>query len=154
MDEHMKAAYEARHRQAFRTAYEALAEVWPPRNDLSYWEPTNDRLKEIYNEHRENPLCRALLIGILNYLGDVSCGRVITEDAVKTHKQAFRTALDFIDGVFSGDVERNIENADENVRLAAESFADNALAVELLKRVGTYMDVVKREVQNVTTGND
>lgn len=70
MDEGMKKAYDARHKQAFRIAFDALNEVFPPVNTVEYWEQTNEHLKEIYNQHRDNPLCRALLVAVENYLGE------------------------------------------------------------------------------------
>lgn len=69
MDESMKNAYEARHKQAFRIAFDALKEVWPPENTVEYFEKTNERLKEIYSAHRDNPLCKELILAVSNYLG-------------------------------------------------------------------------------------
>ena len=72
MDESMKNAYEARHKQAFRIAFDALKEVWPPENTVEYFEKTNERLKEIYSAHRDNPLCKQLVLGVAMYLGDAA----------------------------------------------------------------------------------
>ena len=69
MDEQMKLAYEQRHKQAFRIAFDALKEVWPPENTVEYFEKTNERLKDIYMEHRDNPLCKQLVLGVARYLG-------------------------------------------------------------------------------------
>ena len=70
MDENMKKAYDVRHKQAFRIAFDALNEVWPPVDTVEYWERTNERLKEIYNQHIGNPLCKKLIVGVANYLGE------------------------------------------------------------------------------------
>ena len=67
----MKKAYDARHKQAFRIAFDALNEVFPPVNTVEYWEQTNERMKEIYNAHCDNPLAKRLLTAVANYLGDV-----------------------------------------------------------------------------------
>lgn len=72
MDESMKNAYEARHKQAFRIAFDALKEVWPSENTVEYFEKTNERLKEIYNAHIDNPLCKQLVLGVAMYLGDAA----------------------------------------------------------------------------------
>lgn len=72
MDESMKNAYEARHKQAFRIAFDALKEVWPPENSVEYFEKTNERLKEIYMAHIDNPLCKQLVLGVAMYLGDAA----------------------------------------------------------------------------------
>lgn len=69
MDDNMKAAYDARHKQAFRVAFDALKEVWPPENTVAYFEKTGERLKEIYTQYHDNPLCRELLLAVYNYLG-------------------------------------------------------------------------------------
>lgn len=69
MDTEMKTAYDARHKQAFRIAFDALKEVWPPENTVEYFEKTNERLKAIYMEHRDNPLCKQLVLGVAMYLG-------------------------------------------------------------------------------------
>ena len=71
MDENMKKAYDARHKQAFRIAFDALNEAFPPEDTAEYWERTYERLKGIYNHHRDNPLCKALMVAIVNYLGEV-----------------------------------------------------------------------------------
>lgn len=71
MDTEMKTAYENRHKQAFRIAFDALNEVFPPEDTVAYFEKTNERLKEIYNVHCDNPLCKELILAIANYLGKV-----------------------------------------------------------------------------------
>lgn len=69
MDNEMKAAYDARHKQAFRVAFDALNEVFPPENTSQYFENAGEHIKGIYNTHVDNPLCRELLIAVYNYLG-------------------------------------------------------------------------------------
>ena len=69
MDNAMKEAYEKRHKQAFRIAFDALKEVFPPEDTVEYFERTNEHLKEIYNAHNDNPLLKALIVGVANYLG-------------------------------------------------------------------------------------
>ena len=71
MDNAMMQAYKQRHKQAFRVAFEALEEVFPPEDTVEYFEKTNERLKEIYDQHCDNPLCKALMVGVANYLGIV-----------------------------------------------------------------------------------
>ena len=72
MDDKLKSAYDDRHKQAFRIAFDALKEVWPPENTVEYFEKTNERLRDIYNEHRDNPLCKQLMLGVTMYLGDAA----------------------------------------------------------------------------------
>lgn len=71
MDDVILKAYDQRHKQAFRIAFDALKEVFPPENTLEYWEKTNERCKDVYNAHIDNPLCRHLMTAVMNYLGDV-----------------------------------------------------------------------------------
>ena len=71
MDERLKKAYDARHKQAFRLAFDALNEVFPPENTTEYFEQTGEKIKYIYNEHIDNPLAKRLLVALYDYLGDV-----------------------------------------------------------------------------------
>lgn len=70
MDTEMKTAYDSRHKQAFRIAFDALNEVFPPENTAEYWEKANGRLRDTYNAHMDNPLAKRLLVAVQNYLGD------------------------------------------------------------------------------------
>jgi hypothetical protein len=47
-----------------------LNEVFPPEDTVAYFEKTNERLKETYNQHCDNPLAKRLLTAVANYLGD------------------------------------------------------------------------------------
>ena len=78
MDNEMKAAYDSRHKQAFRVAFDALNEVFPPEDSAEYWEKAHERLREIYVTNRDNPLCKTLLVAVENYLG-------IAVKEMKTH---------------------------------------------------------------------
>lgn len=69
MDNAMKEAYDKRHKQAFRVAFDALNEVFPPDGTAEYWEKAHETLRGIYIANKDNPLCRTLLVAVENYLG-------------------------------------------------------------------------------------
>ena len=71
MDENMKKAYDARHKQAYRAAFEILEALFPPEDTVEYWEHAHEHMKEIYNKYRDNPALRFLIVANENYLGYV-----------------------------------------------------------------------------------
>lgn len=62
----------AMHKQAFRVAFDILAQNWPPENTVDYWQPVAERFTKAFNEHSENPLAKKLLLAVYEYMNDTA----------------------------------------------------------------------------------
>ena len=61
-------------KEAARTWYNLLTELWPPENTEEYWQRVSERSNEILNEHQDNLLLKELLVMTYGYLGKVVKG--------------------------------------------------------------------------------
>lgn len=64
--------YAARHKQAFRVAFDFLNAHFPPEPDSTWWTRLSEECCEVYNAHPDNMLLVQLLAGILCYLEEES----------------------------------------------------------------------------------
>lgn len=60
--------YLARHKRAFRVAFDFLNAHFPPLHATDWWDMTANDLAKIGRENEDNPLLVELIIGIYNYL--------------------------------------------------------------------------------------
>ena len=60
------------HKQAFRTAFDTLKELYPPENTAEYWTFAAERVSAKYSEQKDNRLAVFLLKGVLEYMEDVN----------------------------------------------------------------------------------
>lgn len=145
MDEQLAKAYRIRHQQACLVAYNALEEAWPPDNATEYWERTANRYADIYNECASNPLAKRFMTAVYNYMGDVVKHGYGNDKCAEWNKQAFRVALDLLNGIFTaGDGTVDQSEALRKVGKTSEAHMDNPLCLELMKAVRDYIpDAVK-----------
>lgn len=62
----------ATHKAAARAFFNLLDELFPPTNDLAYWEKAADRVCEVYRGAGKPKLLLYLLAGTMEYLEDVA----------------------------------------------------------------------------------
>ena len=66
---------EKQHKQAFRVAFDLLKEFYPVNNTIEWWEKFWAAVVVADAANAENPLCRQLLLAIVDYLdGEVKDG--------------------------------------------------------------------------------
>lgn len=58
------------HKEAARTWFNLLTELWPPENTEEYWSKAVVRLNEVWNGSTDNPLLMKLLLLTHEYLGE------------------------------------------------------------------------------------
>lgn len=61
-------AERAKHKKAFRVAFDELNKLWPPENTLEYWNLAAKDLALVFNENQTNELCKSLLLALIDYL--------------------------------------------------------------------------------------
>lgn len=151
MDENMAKAYRIRHQQACLVAYNALEEAWPPDNATEYWEKTANRYADIYNECASNPLAKRFMTAVYNYLGTVVKHGLTAENWEQYNKQAFRIALDLLNGIFK-DCDGVVEQVDalKKVGETSEKHMDNPLCIELMKAVRDYIPDAVKEMEEAS----
>lgn len=57
------------HRNAARIWFNALEEVWPPKNDPEYFQEVGEKFNRLYAENKDNELLKMLLMTTHEYLG-------------------------------------------------------------------------------------
>lgn len=57
--------------KAFRTVFDLRKMLWPPENTVDYWTMVTDRMALIYNENKDNRLCKAFLLALTGYLEEI-----------------------------------------------------------------------------------
>lgn len=58
----------ATHKYAFRTAFDFLAEMWPPSLSADYFTLAATKCNERFNQSGQDKLTHELLMGVFNYL--------------------------------------------------------------------------------------
>ena len=58
----------AMHKHAFRTAFDYLAEMWPPTLSQDYFTLAATKCNERFNQSGQDKLTHELLMGVFNYL--------------------------------------------------------------------------------------
>ena len=58
----------ATHKYAFRTAFDFLAEMWPPTLSQDYFTLAAAKCNERFNQSGQDKLTHELLLGVFNYL--------------------------------------------------------------------------------------
>ena len=58
----------AMHKYAFRTAFDFLAEMWPPVLSADYFTLAAAKCNERFNQSGQDKLTHELLLGVFNYL--------------------------------------------------------------------------------------
>ena len=61
----------ATHKYAFRTAFDFLAEMWPPTLSQDYFTLAAAKCNERFNQSGQDKLTHELLLGVFNYLETV-----------------------------------------------------------------------------------
>ena len=61
----------ALHKYAFRTAYEFLNEMWPPADGEDYWTLAASRMKDRFNDAKQDYLAEQMLTIVYKYLEEV-----------------------------------------------------------------------------------
>lgn len=61
----------AMHKYAFRTAFDFLAEMWPPVLSADYFTVAAAKCNERFNQSGQDKLTHELLLGVFNYLETV-----------------------------------------------------------------------------------
>lgn len=62
----------SQHKQAFRIAFDFLGACFPPTRTEEYWNTTVELFKHRVTDNRYNPLVKHLLLGVYNYLGEIT----------------------------------------------------------------------------------
>ena len=77
--ERERAEYMEREKETFKPAariwFNTLMEVLPPENTERYWERATERMKQVWNENKDNKLLQELLLMTHGYLGDIAYGK-------------------------------------------------------------------------------
>ncbi len=63
------------HKVAARLWFDTLAELWPPDTTEQYWTRATERLKQVWDEHKDNKLLQELMLMTHEYLGDIAYGK-------------------------------------------------------------------------------
>ena len=66
-----RAAFEKRHKDAFRIAFDFLKACFPPQRGAEYWTATVERFKHLTEDNKHNPLVKYLLLGAYNYMSEI-----------------------------------------------------------------------------------
>lgn len=61
----------ATHKKAARAFFDVLDELFPPGNDLAYWEKAVGRIEEVYVSAGKPLLLKHLLVATMEYLEEV-----------------------------------------------------------------------------------
>ena len=61
----------ATHKKAARCFYDLLDELFPPKEDLAYWEHAVDRIETVYVNAGKPPLLKHLLVAMMEYLEEM-----------------------------------------------------------------------------------
>lgn len=64
--------FEKRHKQAFRIAFDFLGACFPPTRTEEYWKTTVELFKHRVTDNKHNPLVKHLLLGVYNYIGEIT----------------------------------------------------------------------------------
>lgn len=65
------AEFEAQHKKAFRTAFDFLHAVFPPRREEQYWQNTLELIRKRISEDPGNVLAKHLMMGVYDYLSEM-----------------------------------------------------------------------------------
>lgn len=68
--------------KAFRTVFDFRKQYWPPENTVDYWTLVRDRMTLIYNENKNNRLCKAFLLALTGYLEEIGKERENPNDCI------------------------------------------------------------------------